>query len=59
MDFQIEKIKTVREAAHMPMKQIDLRGSFIGLCDVVLELLAIEKKREKEKEKMEEGFFGK
>ena len=46
LEFQIEQVKAVREAAHLPMKQIDFRRLFIGLCDVVLELLAMEKERE-------------
>ena len=47
LESQIEKVKIVREIAHMPMKQIDLRRSFIGLCDVILELLVMEKDRQK------------
>ena len=47
--FQIEKVKSIRNMATFPSGNdlgIDFRRATIGLCDVVLELLAIEKDRQ-------------
>jgi len=48
IEFQIAKVKEIRKlAAHSKIELTDVRMSLIGLCDVVLELLAIEKIRER------------
>jgi len=47
IDFQIEKVKILRGVAKdtdFP-REHDIRKILVGLCDVVLELLATEKMR--------------
>jgi len=47
IDFQIDKVKFIRKKADLKeWDDWDIRSAIMGLCDVVLELLATEKLRE-------------
>lgn len=68
IEFQVEKVFNLQKESKNAKKRawdkgisIEKQNSLIfqELCNVVLELLAIEKAREEEKEKKEKGFFGK